>query len=127
VREFDPFPRVIDFAEALVAVKDRMRRTSWGCWRYVAGNLTLEARDERGYFYDVDLDRCRTSAEVCDWIFQVAGKTWATKTILADLIHALDDLLSPQANLCPSGTNKQINPQEILAGRPGYREEEPCD
>ena len=38
-----------------------------------------------------------------DWICQIAHKTWADDATLAALVRALDDVLRPQANLCPNG------------------------
>jgi hypothetical protein len=38
--------------------------------------------DER---YWVDLERCRTAAEVLDWIMRVAKKSWADDETLASL------------------------------------------
>jgi hypothetical protein len=91
--------------------------TTWGCWKYHPENLTLECRDERGFIYEVDLERCSTSAEVLDWIFQVSKKTWATADIVKDLLTAFDDLLSPQARLCSFGRGGRIDPREILRSR----------
>ena len=41
--------------------------------------------------YEIDLDTCTTSPEVLDWIMQVDGKVWATPTVLAGLVRALND------------------------------------
>ena len=54
----------------------------------------------------VDLDRCTTSAEVLDWILQIRHKTWTTDQDVADLVHALDDVLRPQAKLCSWGVER---------------------
>jgi hypothetical protein len=54
----------------------------------------------------VPLDRCRTSAEVADWIFQISSKTWATDAVLAGLVRALRTLLDPQATLCSFGEER---------------------
>ena len=105
------------------------QRKEWGAWRFRLANLTLECRDRAGrHFYYVDLERCRTSAELLDWIFQINQKTWATPEIVKDLLDAIDDLLCPQATLCSGGmagsAGKRIDPVELLAGREGYREDE---
>lgn len=67
-------------------------------WKYCPDNLTLDI----GY-YAVDLETCRTAAETLDWIFQVAGKMWASPEVLGNLILALDELLAPQSTLCSFG------------------------
>jgi hypothetical protein len=50
--------------------------------------------------YEIDLERIADSASALDWIFQVAGKTWANARVTKDLLNALDDVIHPQANLC---------------------------
>ena len=107
-------PRGFDFEEVFDYLHRRASRTRWGSWQYHSDNFTLECRDEHGYLYEIDLERCRTSAEVLDWIFQISKKTWAIPAIRSDLLLALDDLLDPQANLCSFGTDNPINPREVL-------------
>ena len=50
-----------------------------------------------------------TSAQMLDWIMQVAGKQWVTNEILGDLVHALNDIFKPQSNLCSHGWGKVSN------------------
>ncbi|HZP08828.1 hypothetical protein, partial [Methyloceanibacter sp.] len=52
------------------------------------------------YAYEIDLEGCTTSASILDWIFQLAGKGWATSRVLAGFVHAVDDILDPQTRLC---------------------------
>ena len=112
-----PHFQVKTIRQLLDGVDLKSNRTAWGCWIYHPENFTLECSDERGFIYEVDLELCRTSAEMLDWIFQVSKKTWATADIVKDLLTAFDDLLSPQATLCSFGRNGQINPREILRSR----------
>jgi len=108
----------VDFADVLRQMEASRDRTVWVNWIYHPSNLTLECRDECGFFiYEIDLERCRTSAEVLDWIFQVQGKTWATAEIVNNLLEALDDLLNPQGTLCSFGKSSTINPRELLRSR----------
>lgn len=65
-------------------------------WRYKPQTCTLEWNQH----YEIDLERCRTAAQVLDWIMQVAGKAWVTDKCLAGLVHALDELLHPQETMC---------------------------
>ena len=51
-----------------------------------------------------------------DWIFQIAGKAWATDEIVGRLVAAFDDLFQPQRNLCSGGRPSKINPTEHLRG-----------
>ena len=47
----------------------------WDPWRYTTKALEIEYCDKDGkYKYGVDLQRCNSSAEVLDWIFQVDDK-----------------------------------------------------
>lgn len=80
--------------------------SEWGPWRLDTGSYVLYAL--RPYRYEVDLEKCLTSAGVLDCIMQIAGKAWADDELLAGLIRALDDVLNPQSNLCPGGTSKRI-------------------
>jgi len=84
----------------------------WGDWWYNADNFTLEYKYWELYY--VDLERCNTSAELADWVFQIANKGWGTPEVLGHLIQALDDLLEPQANLCSCGRSKTMNVREYL-------------
>ena len=88
-------------------------------WKFDPDRLVLDLYDGEGrWIYEVDFERCSTSAEVLDWIFQVAGKTWCTDKILGGLIHMLDKILHPQATLCGSGRERgPINVEALLSGK----------
>lgn len=77
-----------------------------GPWRLCRRRLELECHVRGRRLYGVPLDRCRTSAEVADWIFQISSKTWATDAVLAGLVRALRTLLDPQATLCSFGEER---------------------
>jgi hypothetical protein len=85
---------------------------TWGNWRYNAKLLTLTHVAEH---YEIRLDECSTSAQMLDWIFQLATKTWMTSEDIGDLIHALKDIINPQANLCSFGTIKTLDVKKYLA------------
>ena len=71
-----------------------------GRWTVQLDDLTI-AHIGEGYW--IDLERCRTSSQVLDWIMQVAKKSWADDETLASLVRALDYALRPQATLCRLG------------------------
>lgn len=75
----------------------------WGKWT-LKPNLTLIHRDAP--WYEVDIERMRTSAETLDWIFQVRTLGWMKPQDLSDLIEAIDDLIRPQATLCSGGVER---------------------
>jgi hypothetical protein len=81
----------------------------------------LELHHTEGrWLSEVDLSRCRTSAELLDWIYQVCQKTWATDAILAGLIRALE--LNPQATFCSFGKERgPINVPATLQGVAQFR------
>jgi hypothetical protein len=83
----------------------------WGEWEY--NNRTFVIT-HLGAKYDVDLERCATSAQMLDYIFQVAGKAWMTPKDLGDLVQALDDLLSPQGTLCSLTEDKKLDVKKHL-------------
>lgn len=88
----------------LLAMKSPRRRV-FGPWR-VNRRLRVITLPIRGIFYEIDLDRCKTCAQVMDWIFQVAGKTWADPDIIGWLVRALDEVLRPQETMCSNGKER---------------------
>lgn len=98
----------IDLEDCLSDVKRRHER-GWGGWTLDVASQTLRLDDR----YEVYLGECDTSAEVLDWICQVAKKRWATDRILAGLVRALDDVLEPQANLCSWGRSSRLGSRQI--------------
>jgi hypothetical protein len=56
-------------------------------------------------------------AETLDWIAQVAGKSWATDRIIADLVCALGDMLDLQANMCSMGESRTVNVKKAVKAR----------
>lgn len=77
-------------------------------------NLTLLVNI--GYWYEVDLEECRNSAKLLDWIFQVAGKLEMDGAeILWELLRALN-LVSRlvfekgvQGAFCPFGFGYEVD------------------
>jgi hypothetical protein len=85
-------------------------RDDFGHWTRNRSNNTLEYRDDQGRFrYYVDFDRCRTSAQVLDWIFQIHQKTWCSAQDLKDLLKAIRYVINPQARLCSFAMSKTPN------------------
>lgn len=93
----------------------------WGPWR-----LDPEIRvlyPVWPYRYEVDLDKCLSSAQVLDWVCQIAGKTWgqdpdapwSDDAIVAGLVRALDDVLHPQGQLCSFGMSRRLSKRKIAA------------
>jgi hypothetical protein len=94
----------------------RLRPFAWRPWQLDAKYLTLQYVTDTGrVLYEVDLDRCLTSAAVLDWIAQVRHKVWADDRVIAGLVHALDDVLHLQSNLCGCGMDG--GPDHALDGR----------
>jgi len=82
----------------------------WGPWKYHRDIFTLcYAPRDHHWGYEIDLERCSTSAEMLDWIFQVSNKVeWCVnREDIGQLIQALQDLMCPQATLCSFGTNNK--------------------
>jgi hypothetical protein len=44
----------------------------------------------KGSIYEIDLRRAQTSAAKCDWLAQIAEKSWADRDVLGGLAEALD-------------------------------------
>lgn len=86
-------------------------------WKFDAKAISLvfepgESGD--GYDYDIDLEKCTSSAEVLDWIAQVAQKSWVDDAALGSLVRKLDRLLDLQATLCGGGEDHQLDPVDHL-------------
>jgi hypothetical protein len=63
--------------------------------------------------YQIDPEHCCSSAQVLDWIMQIAGKPWATDACLAGLVRALDDILRPQDTLCSWGDDTELTVAQV--------------
>jgi hypothetical protein len=86
----------------------------WGPWRLCPKTNALVLTDKGGYeAYYVDLNDCLNSAEMLDWIYQVAGKSYASDEVIAGLIRALNDVMMPQASLCSFGQSLEITHQDV--------------
>jgi hypothetical protein len=72
-------------------------------WRYDADRLVLDLYDGPRRIYEVDLERCRTNAQVVDWLAQVSAKQWATAAVVGALFQELNRLLDFQGTLCGLG------------------------
>lgn len=86
-------------------------KTDWTPWTFNRENYTLEHPNS----YYIDLERCRTSAETLDRIFQISKKSWATPEVVSGMLNALNDLLRPQATLCSFGDERgPIKPVQVI-------------
>ena len=68
--------------------------TVWGPWQLDRkANVLLGDTGFNGRYskYEIDLDRCQTLAQKCDWLAHIAEKSWATPAVLGYLVRALDE------------------------------------
>jgi hypothetical protein len=80
-------------------------------------NLTIqiESEDGKDWLYEVDLERCTDSAQMLDYLLQIASKDWCTPQILYDLINEIEKACqqiqktNAQAVFCPFGQNQKVN------------------
>ncbi len=72
-----------------MAIQDGHR---WGKWVYKKDTLEIVYHSEEKWEYGVDLERCRNSSDILDWIIQIAQKSWATPEDIGNLVRALDEL-----------------------------------
>jgi hypothetical protein len=92
-------------------------------WRYDAKRLVLAYYNEDGEeWYEIDLEKCRTSAKTLDWIAQVGSKLWATDEVLGGLVRALNCVFNTlQGKLCGSGREHgPIDVKALLRGTQSY-------
>jgi hypothetical protein len=90
-------------------------RVQWGQWKYRADVFSL---DNETQGYEVDLDTCTDSAQILNWVFQASSKEWSNEASV-DLIEAFRDIFNRQANVCPGGKGKKIDPRAVAQSR-GY-------
>jgi len=84
-----------------------MKKHPKNIWHYDAEALALNYYNEDGNFYvGIDLERCRTTAEVLDWIIQAVVGMRSTDAVVGGLVRALNDLLRPQSTLCSGGEDQ---------------------
>ena len=80
-------------------------------------NLTIqiESNDGKEWLYEVDLEKCTDSAQILDYILQIAGKEWCTPQILYDLTKEIEEACkkvhgkNAQLVFCPFGQNQQVS------------------
>lgn len=94
-------------------IGEREIPTKWGRWKLDLERLVLIDSHPSGYGYEIDIEKCTTSAEVLDWLAQMRTKTWVNTEDLGDLIVAFDDILSLQATLCSGG--EDCGPIDVAA------------
>ncbi|HZD66147.1 MAG TPA: hypothetical protein VE152_08625 [Acidimicrobiales bacterium] len=88
----------------------------WGPWELELEAFALAVDLEAGgssYRYEVDLKACTSSAQVLDWLGELAGKAWADDRTVAGLVRALNDLLDLQTTLCPWGQDRTITGDQV--------------
>lgn len=106
-------------------VSPRAYRGDWDPWQLDEDTCELYT-EAGGYRYGIDLEHCTTSAEVVDWICQIADKTWGDDEtphdrIVAGLVAAIIDLLHPQANLCSWGKSHRLSKAAVRHLIKNYR------
>jgi len=78
-------------------------KSRWGPWVFHANTWTLEYI-HNGWWYEVDLFRCKTSAEILDWLCQIHEKPWTSLEDIGHLLAALNDLSDGlQSKVCSGG------------------------
>lgn len=84
-------------------------------WLVNADCMTLDAYVDGGksVLYPLDLECCRSSAEVLDWIAQLAHKSWMTTEDLGSFVRGLDALLGLQTRYCSRGKDRHVSAQEV--------------
>jgi hypothetical protein len=86
-------------------MQDEIKNPDWHGWSLKPKAAVLSFTTG-GCEYEVNLHECKTSAQVCDWIFQISDKSWGKHAAVAGLVGALGDVLCPQGNLCSSGVEQ---------------------
>lgn len=83
---------------------------NWGRWT-LNGRGTFWSLDIQHYY--IDLNGITSNAQMNDWIFQLAGKTWVTPDDLGNLVLAFDDIFTPQSTMCGQGIDQRLPPNWV--------------
>jgi len=121
-------PLTVEQLNARVVAEHRLNRivtcdgavvedARWRGWRLDARTYVLSLVVDDRVLYEVDLERCASSAEVLDWLVQVTNKTWVRGAhgalVVGGLVRALRDVLDPQTHLCSFGHDRRIGPDSV--------------
>ena len=92
------------------------QRERWGRWRLRPSNQTLYYAAD-GNWYEIDLEKCRTSAGMLDWIVQFHAKPFKREDAgcVTDLITALNNVVHIQGSLCSFGQSLTLSPADMRA------------
>ena len=77
-------------------------------------NLTIEIINHGTWIYEIDLERCRNSAEVLDWLYQVLYKEWCSPQVIFDIMWKIEEAVrqyhqaSVQGAFCGLGKNRKV-------------------
>ena len=69
---------------------------TWGPWRVDTKRQLIWCQIPgfpKSAEYQIDLATCKTSAEKCDWLAQIAEKSWATREVLGALVQVMDTVV----------------------------------
>jgi len=78
-------------------------------------SLCIQLYQSTKSLYYIELERCLTSAQILDWIMQLASKTWMSPPLLGLTVLALNITLRPQAHLCSFGCDRTLGQDSIKA------------
>jgi hypothetical protein len=90
---------------------------TWGPWR-LSGHRLIDTE----HHYAIDLTSCTSSAEVLDWLCQIADKSWATPELLGHLTQAINTILRPQGRLCSNGEDQRLISAQVRSVVRQYRQ-----
>lgn len=97
------------FKEAEEIEKKILMNPVWGEWKLNKKTMCLEHR-----MYEIDLeDRCNTSAQILDWIFQILGKNWANPNTIYDLCQAFNFIFRVQEMFCSFGQEQHPSKEKL--------------
>ena len=86
---------------------------NWGHWHLKKSTAVLQlwlpddVKDLEHNMYEIDLEQCRTNAQVLDWIQHIQGRFCRDYPLcLSDFVRALNEILHLPANYCSFGCDK---------------------
>ena len=110
-------PKIMDWQNPKYSRENRIKKNKRGIWQYNAETHCIECQkvvEGHKFWYEVDLERCKNSAQLLDWIFQVEGKSWINSKDLGDLCRCIDTIVDVQSQYCSMGVDHAVDIKKYL-------------
>lgn len=93
----------------------RIATQHFGPWWFDRTTLTLNLlNDEGGHEYQLDIERCSSSARLLEAVTRLTTAPWATPEQVGWLLYGLTELVRPQESLCSGGEERGPDRKSVV-------------